>query len=81
MTYEVTFSRADKWQSLPYVTLLNRMENDGTNLKLEVIVAEEDMSSFEEEIDSHPHVKSWRRFGVNDWCEITTTVGQQSGQQ
>jgi hypothetical protein len=74
MTYEVTFSKADQWQRLPFVKLLNRMENDGTTLKMEVIVAEEDMGSFEQQIDCHPHVKSWRRFGANDWCETRTTL-------
>jgi hypothetical protein len=73
MTYEVTFSKADKWERLPYVKLLNRMKNDGTTLKMEVVVLEEDMSSFEEQMDRHPHIKRWRRFGGNGWCEIATT--------
>jgi len=74
MTYEVTFSKADKWQPLPYVKLLNRSESNGTTLKMEVVVAEEDMDSFEREMGFHPHIKRWRRFGGNDWCEVTTTL-------
>jgi hypothetical protein len=74
MTYEVTFATADRWQRLPYVKLLNCINNDGTSLKMEVIVDEEDMSSFEQEIDSHPHVRSWRRFGGDGWCEITSRL-------
>lgn len=74
MVYEVTFSKADRWQRLPYVKLLSRMENNGIALKMEVVVEEEDTFCFEEELDHHPHVKRWRRFGGNDWCEVTTTL-------
>lgn len=57
MTYEVTF----------------RQTLRGLPRTLERNVPEEDMSSFEMEMDYDPNVKRWRRFGGNDWCEIKTT--------
>jgi hypothetical protein len=62
MTYEITFRQTLK----------------GKSLTLEVNIPEEDMSFFENEMDYHPNVKRWRRFGGNDCCEIKTTKRKAS---
>ena len=73
MVYQISFSRADRWSQLPYLQLLNSLENNGRTLKLEVVVNEEDMSVFEEELGRHLFIKRWRRIGGSQWSEVTTT--------
>ena len=73
MVYNITLSRTDRSFQLPYAYSLNPLKINGAFLNLQVVVKEEDIDSFEQELDYHPLVKRWRRTGGSQWPEITTT--------